>query len=266
MDTRFIQSEIRQKLIEALRIDLIGPIKGTDEVLEENPELCYLTGALHTTDAEDTPEFDEQEAIELDMGDSDSLGDEDNEDKYSSKFKQQSSLGLSFYLPETINEFDVLLEWGDYIIDKQEYEDKNGKAGSRKVYTRMPRCETISVIFSNGERSKEYRAGETDEGIIIRVSCFKLKSGYKLYSVYAANYRKATEETVNGIMFQTKLMVALKQGTYFTPEYICRRELDDEYLYEGRPVFARGHGCAANWETDDNNRAVKIVSDFIPEH
>ena len=269
MDARFIQSEIRQKLIEALRIDLIGPRMGADEVLEENPELSYLTGALHTTDSKnikDIIEFDVQEDIELDSGDSDSLGDEDNEDKYSSKFKQQSSLGLSFYLPDNVNVFDVRLEWGDYIIEKQEYEDKNGKTKNRKVYTRLPRIENIQVEFNDGERSKEYQAGETDEGIMIKASCFKLKTGYKQFSVYAANYRKAKDETVNGIMFQTQLCVTPKDGGFFVPEYLCRRELEDEYFYESRPIYGRGHGCAADWQTDENGKSIKIISEFIPEH
>lgn len=266
MDTRLIQSEIRQKLIEALRKDLIGPRNGTDEVLEENPELSYLTGALHTTDVKDMIEFDAQEDIELDSGDSDSLGDEDNEDKYAAKFKQQSSLGLSFYLPGNSNSFNAQLEWGDYIIDRQEYEDKSGKIRYRKVYTRQPRKETISVALADGERSKEYHVEEPDEGIVIKVSCFKLKSEYKLFSIYAANYRKATDETVNGVMFQTKLFVTPKDGDFFVPEYLCRRELDDEYLYESRPIYGRGHGCAADWRTNEQGKAIMIISEFIPEH
>jgi hypothetical protein len=266
MDDIFIQSEIRQKIIEALRIDLIGPRKGPDEVLDENPELSYLTGTLHTTDVNDVIEFDDQEDIELDSGDSDALGDEDNEDKYSTKFKQQSSLGISFYLPDVSKSFTVLLEWGDYIIDRQEYEDKNGKSRTRKVYTRLPRKEEVEVLLEAGEQSKEYHIGEKGEGITIKVSSFLLKSGYRLFSVYVANFRNATDETVDGIMFQTKLSVIPKDSEAFIPEYLCRRELDDEYLYESRPIFARGHGCAADWKADDNRTVKHINTDFIPEH
>ena len=267
MDTRFIQREIRQKLIEALRTDLIGPRKGENEVLEENPELSYLTGALHTTDdVRDVVEFDEQEDIELDSGDSDSLGDEDNEDKYSAKFRQQSSLGLSFYLPNDVTSFDVQLKWGDYVIDKQEYEDKNGQTKNRKIYTRLPRYEEVTVTLADGERSKEYIIGKTDEGIMVKVSCFNLKSGYKLFSVYTVNYRKAMDETVNGIMFQTQLLIKPKDGESFVPEYLCRRELDDDYFYENRPLYGRGHGCAADWQLDESGKAVRIISEFIPEH
>ena len=266
MNEKFIQSEIRQKLIEALRIDLIGPRDGANEVLTENPELSYLTGALHVADAKSEIEFDDQEDIELESGDSDSLGDEDNEDVYSAKFKQQSSLGLSFYLPHEIKSFKVRLEWGDYVTDKQEYEDKNGKTRSRKVFTRLQRDCPIEVSFARGEKSKELAVEETDEGVYIKASCYALKSGYNLFSVYATNHRKATDETVNGIMFQTKLSVFPNSGETFAPEYLCRRELEDEYLFESRPIFARGHGCAADWLLDNNGNAVQLFSEFIPEH
>ncbi|GHV63950.1 helicase [Spirochaetia bacterium] len=266
MSDQFVQSEIRQKLIEALRTDLIGPRKGVDEVLEENPELSYLTGTLHTADGTDEIEFDDQEDIELESGDSDSLGEEDNEDKYSAKFKQQSSLGISFYLPESIHSFNVHLEWGDYIVDKKEEEDKNGKQKSRRVYTRLHREYEIEAAFGLDEKTNEYAAGEQDEGVKIKVSSYVLKSGYKLFSVYATNYRNAIDETTNGTMFQTRLSVSLKDGEVFVPEYQCRRELEDEYLYESRPVFARGHGCAADWKLNESGNAVNIFSEFIPEH
>jgi hypothetical protein len=51
----------------------------------------------------------------------------------------------------------------------------------------------------------------------------------------------------------------------FVPEYLCRpKQLADEYLYESRPVFGRGHGCAAAWTFDDTTG--KIFSSFIPEY
>ena len=266
MNERLMQSEIRQKLIQALRIDLIGPRGEADEVLTENPELSYLTGALHAADAKSAVEFDDQEDIQLDSGDSDSLGDEDNEDVYAAKFKQQSSLGLSFYLPQDAKSFTVQLEWGDYAVGKQEYEDKNGKKKSRKVYTRTAREYSLGVSFAHGEKVKDLAVGDVNEGVYIRASRYTLQSGYSLCSVYASNHRKATDETVNGIMFQAKLSVFPGNGESFTPEYVCRRELEDEYLFESRPIFARGHGCAADWLPDENGGALQVFTDFIPEH
>lgn len=44
-DKSFLEAEVRQKIIEALRRDLVGPLK-KDEVLDESPMFEYLTGML----------------------------------------------------------------------------------------------------------------------------------------------------------------------------------------------------------------------------
>ena len=41
----FKYAEVRQKIIDALKIDLIGPMQ-EDEVLDESPVFAYLTGML----------------------------------------------------------------------------------------------------------------------------------------------------------------------------------------------------------------------------
>lgn len=45
MADRFKYSEVRQKIIDAIRTDLIGP-REKEEVLEENPRYAYLVGML----------------------------------------------------------------------------------------------------------------------------------------------------------------------------------------------------------------------------
>ena len=47
MADRFKYSEARQKIIAAIRTDLIGP-KEEEEVLTESPRSAYLTGMLDT--------------------------------------------------------------------------------------------------------------------------------------------------------------------------------------------------------------------------
>ena len=54
----------------------------------------------------------------------------------------------------------------------------------------------------------------------------------------------------------------------FVPEYLCRKvELEDEYYYKGRPVYARGRGCAATWEKKaEEINATAIKSSFILDY
>ena len=51
MTDRFKYSEVRQKIIEAIRTDLVGPVDA-NEVLEGNPRYEYIVGMLQA-DEED---------------------------------------------------------------------------------------------------------------------------------------------------------------------------------------------------------------------
>lgn len=46
MDERFQYAEVRQRLIDALKTDLMGP-QNVDEVLDENPMFAYIIGMLY---------------------------------------------------------------------------------------------------------------------------------------------------------------------------------------------------------------------------
>lgn len=268
-----IQNEIRQEIIEALRKDLIGPREGYDEVLDENPELSYLTGTLHPIDKKSEIVYDDQEDIALDSGETDALGDEDNEDRYAIKYKQQSSFGLSFYLKEEVNQLAISIKWGDYFTEKKTVDDKDGKEKSFKVYQRFHREKNFTIQFDKN-KSKEYNLSDFDDSVdkvffdkvMVKTTQYSLKNGYKLVSITISNHRKPIPEMTNKIMFQVELSVSLVDEYYFVPEYLCRKnELNDEYLYESKPIFSHGHGCATNWIVKDNKCRL-IYSQFIPEH
>ena len=70
-------------------------------------------------------------------------------------------------------------------------------------------------------------------------------------------------------MFQVEMLIADDlMSPIFVPEYLCRKvELEDEYYYKGRPVYARGRGCAATWEKKaEEINATAIKSSFIPDY
>ena len=84
MADRFKYSEVRQKIIDAIRTDLIGP-REKEEVLEENPRYAYLVGMLDIqSDDEDYSGAGEQE-VDADMAF------EDGEDFTASRFLPRTS-------------------------------------------------------------------------------------------------------------------------------------------------------------------------------
>lgn len=98
----------------------------------------------------------------------------------------------------------------------------------------------------------------------------QLDNGYKMVSVYLHNNDKSDgdEKEYAKVMFQVEMLIADDlMSPIFVPEYLCRKvELEDEYYYKGRPVYARGRGCAATWEKKaEEINATAIKSSFIPD-
>ena len=99
----------------------------------------------------------------------------------------------------------------------------------------------------------------------------QLDNGYKMVSVYLHNNDKSDgdEKEYAKVMFQVEMLIADDlMSPIFVPEYLCRKvELEDEYYYKGRPVYARGRGCAATWEKKaEEINATAIKSSFIPDY
>ena len=119
MADRTKYSEVRQKIIDAIRADLIGPID-ENEILRENPRFAYLVGMLDIqTDNEESSSSGEQE-IDADMafedGEDFTAGeDDDNEPISITHFQLPSSIGISFYIQSDTESINLDVTWGDYV-------------------------------------------------------------------------------------------------------------------------------------------------------
>ena len=126
-------SNVRDKLVEALVLDLIGPIHDparATERLDQSPSRWYLTGFLVPRDrpSKDLPANEDEDDEENDLfGSDDDPVDEptaeavvdDDADKSATTMtgKRQilpSSMGLSVLVPSESKSLDVVVFWGDY--------------------------------------------------------------------------------------------------------------------------------------------------------
>lgn len=271
MADRFKYSEVRQKIIEAIRTDLIGP-RDKEEVLEENPRYAYLVGMLDVqSDDEDSSSAGEQE-IDADMayedGEDFTAGEEDdNEPISTTHFQLPSSIGISFYVDSSLDEINLDVSWGDYVKSSEKYIGKDEKEHSRAIYTRHPMQETIHVKFADFTRTKDYQL-VCDSNVHVHVSRIPLKGGYSLVTAYVINKRKNPANAAEGIMFQVEIKAYAKDSSAaFVAEHICRKILAaDEFYFEQRPIMGRGRGCAAVWDTPVDGRTTSVKSAFIPEY
>lgn len=271
MADRFKYAEVRQKIIEAIRTDLIGP-REDEEVLEENPRYAYLVGMLDAqNDDEDYSSAGEQE-VDADMaiedGEDYTAGEEDdNEPISTTRFQLPSSIGISFYVQSDLNGLNLDVCWGDYSKSSRKYTGKDEKEHSRAVYTRIPMKETVRVVFADFTRTNDYPL-VCDSNVHVHVSRIPLKGGYSLVTAYVVNKRKNPANSTERLMFQVELKAHAEDGRpVFIAEHICREILAaDEFYFAQRPILGRGRGCAAVWDKPVNGKTTSISTAFIPEY
>ena len=273
MEDRFRYSAVRQRIIDAMKTDLMGPLM-EEEVLDENPRHAYVIGLLAPqTDLskgseDDTSEQEIESVITHEDGEDYTAGeDDDNEPITTTYFQLPSSIGISFYIKSETNKINLDLSWGDYAKSTEKVTNKDGKEVERASYTRIPMKETLEVDFNSFGRSKEYDL-VCDSNVRVHVSRIPLKEGYSLVTAYIMNRRTNPENNLEALMFQVNIKAYdPSEDNIFIAEHLCRKVLvADEFYFEQRPIMGRGRGCAATWGTVDNGTTNYVQTDFIPQY
>lgn len=270
MEDRFRYAEVRQRIIDAIRMDLIGP-REEEEVLEEHPRYAYLAGMLEASDDHESCANEHEQEIDIDPdydnGESFVADEAEEYEPISTKtFQIPSSIGISFYIQDETGRLYLDVSWGDYVKSSEEYMGDDGKRNHRTVYRRHPMKETVVVDFSTFARTKDYHLA-TDAEIHVHVSRIALKGGFSLVSAYVINRRKQSDCATDAIMFQVEIKAHAEGCPAFVAEHICRKVIEnDEFYFEQRPIMGRGRGCAAVWEPTVDGRTTAISSAFIPEY
>ena len=179
MADRFKFAEVRQKVIDIMKMDLLGP-SSEEEVLSQNPRFEYLVGML----APQTNEDDGSNEQEVD-GDASFEGDDnytageedDNEPVSTNRFKTPSSIGISFYVESGTSGFNVDVSWGDYVKSTDKTVNKDGKEINVNTYTRHPQKETIAIELDSFSKSQEYPL-VCDSNVVLYISKIGLRQGY----------------------------------------------------------------------------------------
>lgn len=282
----FKHAIVRQKILEAVRKDLIGPSSVCEE-LNEVPTSSYITGLLYPADTavtEDENYFDVEFTEKKFDADGETMEagifeEEEPEDRFKGGFQKPSSIGISFYVADGVSKLNAYINWGKYhaeqiqgeVVDGTLEEDaENKKKKKHTVYVREQMQDVVEIELNNGKRS-EMITLESNSNIYVYVMKMQLDNGHKMVSVYLHNNDRSDgeEKEYEKVMFQVEMLIADDlMSPIFVPEYVCRKvELEDEYYYKGRPVYARGRGCAATWDTvvDEVNTA-SVRTAFIPDY
>ena len=270
MADRFKYAKVRQEIIDALKVDLMGP-QEDNEILDENPKFAYLVGMLapktsNLSASENEQEVDTDIAYE-DGADYTSGEDDDNEPIMVTHFDPPSSIGISFYVETSLPSIKLEIKWGDYVRSTEKQLNKDGKEVNVASFARQPMAESLIINFADFERSKEYTLS-IDSQVGVHISRIQLKRGYSLVTAYVINRRTNAENDLESLMFQVEITAkSIDESDVFIAEHICRDVLaKDEFYFEQRPILGRGRGCAATWGNTTDGRTNYVKSDFIPQY
>jgi hypothetical protein len=137
--------EARRRLLEMLRLELLGP-EAPEEKVRESPLTRYATGMLAPFGT-DIPD-DERDDQLTTRGDDEEAGSVDFGPPMSQAITP-SSIGLSFLVPSGTGKLTVLAKWGDYRVEEipakdtevsdSERDTHDGEEAKEKPRRRRPR-------------------------------------------------------------------------------------------------------------------------------
>src|SRR5271168_530875 len=140
-------AEVREELVNALRIDLVGPtpegLVDAAERLDQAPSRWYLTGFLVPANAgqEQVTDADADDDV-LETAEPPGATDDDapRERTAARERRLPSSMGLSVLLPGEAQRLSVRITWGDYRLEAE--------SSGPEIWKRIARDETKDLDVS----------------------------------------------------------------------------------------------------------------------
>ena len=271
---------VRQHLVEALNLDLVGPWAGhalSDERLPGwiRPSNWYLTGFLVPTDTPLAQRSDVDEDDDIDaVPDQGGLPEESAEERKTAKRSFfPSSMGLSFLVPEDAKTLAVTVRWGDYEHETRKAQE-DGEDAEPPVWQRRAEERTLQAVPS---RSDHYDVPRSGSGLILHVverlidtaKLSDIPAGTRSVSIFLVNRRVPNSDEPNlTYAFQAEIEVRCEQGFVPRPDPRSARGGDwDAKLadlhYADMPEYATGHGVSADWDIVDGTCSL-LRTTWIP--
>ena len=269
-------AQVRERLVEALKLDLVGPWASHDFSEErlpgwERPSNWYLTGFLIPSDTPADQKIDEEADDDFDgeVVEEAGLPEESNEErKAARKVYFPSSMGLSFLVSERAEELQVTVRWGDYTHGPSESPSNK----QINVWQRTPHAASVEVIPSGNAPTSEHDVPDSNglRLMVVRrkVNTEQIPKGTRAVSVFLVNRRTPSEDKDSRYAFQVEIEVRSERP--FVPRPDPRGAQTDDWddrvadlHYTDVPEYATGHGVSADWDITDGQCHV-VRTAWIP--
>ncbi len=272
MAAEMTSAQVRNKLVDALKLDLVGPeaeLGDLAEVLPQSPSRWYLSGFLAPLDAPAEQRTDADADDDLDSAGEPGTDDDDAPEPATAAKQKYlpSSIGVSVLLPREAKSLTVRVRWGDYRL-------KTGASGSEQ-WEREHREETVTLELADKlERPIEKRVpksgGLTVALTILPVGKFGaeagLKDGARTISVFLVNRRTPKGDAIRdeAFAFQAELRLTADQSFLERPntQGLLSDEWDEnvaDLQYRDVGEYAVGHNVSAMGDPHE------VCTRWIPE-
>lgn len=256
----------REQLAERLCADLLGPVAGPTEVLDEEPATAYITGVLYPMRRDPEEERNERSEQDLDLTPARLAVDEIPDTGVAMANRQMpSALGLTFAVDArrastvtvsvTAAVYDPIDENDQIVLARRA--ERGGIDTEHTVRWRR-RSLSIEPIDVEIEHAREERRGLGEGlGLELRMNVRRADGdGNVAVTATLVNTRTAPRgELLDAhCVFQPVLHIGVPEGSGALVE---RRRADgiderervlNDLLHRHAPMFAAGHGCAADWD------------------
>jgi hypothetical protein len=268
---------VREKLVDALKLDLVGPWPGhrlAEERLpaRERPSNWYLTGFLipSGTPPEKAGDADEDDDMEGEVPEAVPPSEESSDERKAAKKGYfPSSMGLSFLVPAETKTLGVTVRWADY--RRAEVPDHDGRLV--QVWARHPREQAVEVKPKGSNDPLDLDVPESDglQLVLLERSVSgselgdQLPTGTRAVSLFLVNRRKPIApgegEPDTAYVFQAEVEVRSEHAFVARPDLrgAWADDWDDRVAdlhYADTPEYATGHGISADWEVADGTCQV----------
>ena len=259
---------MREVFVTALVADVLGPRNGIRETLTESPLNEYLTGVLSPITRVAEPDIEAAAELPTDEYVRETEETEASDDvgdiaPFAPVLNPQSrpfSMGLSFVLEAENGEpaFDLAITWARYT--------RIGE-GQHTQWSRQPRASLLagrraaaaSVWFDGA--GQQVRVASPQAEASLHVAARPVTQRGILVTLHLVNRVPAPADeraTAELHLYQPQIRVRCSAGTRVVAGLGRMQEGEDErvlnYLYQSRPVLARGHLASAVWAAIDPER------------
>ena len=286
--------EVRRGLVEALKLDLVGPENGSDleaEILPQAPSRWYLTGFLVPLEAGEAQKSDEtaNDDFESPAAGGDATDDDTTpEPPAARRAFFPSSIGLSLLVSKQTRQLRVEVNWGDYRAEPLDAPVDGEESPAPEVSGRMPlrwrrephRVEMTLNLPTETAKAVEARRPRQRRSARGRLGPPRaspgdrrgmVPDGTRSVSVFLVNHRIPGSDELRDERFIFQAGLAVHSADPLIPRPNLKGQATEEWdervadlQYRDVYEYSVGHGIATHAEIDAEGTCHTARTCWIP--